>query len=163
MRAYAGDRWWVLLLPTAMAAVCVPVAMVLRSRRDLGAGLLTDRAGPSQGKLSSVSGLAWRLQRTVLISWAVGFAAFGFLLGSISDSVTGFLDSPQAAEYLQKLGGTDALADAFLAAELAIMVCWSPPMGLRRQAGCTVRRRTATPKCCWPRRYRGVGGRPAIW
>ena len=110
-----------LLLPTAMAAVCVPVAMVLRSRRDLGAGLLTDRAGPSQGKLSSVSGLAWRLQRTVLISWAVGFAAFGFLLGSISDSVTGFLDSPQAAEYLQKLGGTDALADAFLAAELAIM------------------------------------------
>lgn len=121
VRAYAGDRWWVLLLPTAMAAVCVPVAMVLRSRRDLGAGLLTDRAGPSQGKLSSVSGLAWRLQRTVLISWAVGFAAFGFLLGSISDSVTGFLDSPQAAEYLQKLGGTDALADAFLAAELAIM------------------------------------------
>ena len=68
-----------------------------------------------------MSGLAWRLQRTVLISWAVGFAAFGFLLGSISDSVTGFLDSPQAAEYLQKLGGTDALADAFLAAELAIM------------------------------------------
>ena len=30
VRAYAGDRWWVLLLPTAMAAVCVPVAMVLQ-------------------------------------------------------------------------------------------------------------------------------------
>lgn len=120
VRAYAGDRWWVLLLPIAMAAICVPVAVVLRNRRDLDAGLIQDRPGPAVGTMDSVFGLAWRLQRNVLLSWTVGFAAFGFLLGSISDSVTGFLDSPQAAEYLQKLGGAQALSDAFLAAEVSI-------------------------------------------
>lgn len=120
VRAYAGDRWWVLMLPVAMAAVCVPLAVVLRNRRDLDAGLLQDRPGPAMGTMDSVFGLAWRLQRNVLLAWTLGFAAFGFLLGSISDSVTGFLDSPQAAEYLQKLGGTQALSDAFLAAEVSI-------------------------------------------
>lgn len=120
VRAYAGDRWWVLLLPTAMAMVCVPLAVVLRNRRDLDAGLLQDRPGPAAGTIDSVFGLAWRLQRNVLLAWSLGFAAFGFLLGSISDSVTGFLDSPQAAEYLQKLGGAEALNDAFLAAEVSI-------------------------------------------
>ena len=80
-----------------------------------------------------MSGLAWRLQRTVLISWAVGFAAFGFLLGSISDSVTGFLDRRRPPSTCRSSAGP-TLADAFLAAELAIMVCWSPPMGLRRRS-----------------------------
>ena len=120
VRAYAGDRWWVLLLPTAMAAVCIPVAVVLRSRRDLDAGLLQDRPGPAVGAIDGVFGLAWRLQRNVLFAWAVGFAVFGFLLGSIADSLTGLLDSPQAAEFLQRLGGAEALSDAFLAAEVSI-------------------------------------------
>lgn len=121
VRAYAGDRWWVLLLPTAMAVVCVPAAFALRRRRDLGAGLLQDRPGPAQGSMSGVFGLAWRLQRTSLISWTVGFVFFGFLLGSLADTLTGFLDSPQAAEYLAKLGGAGTLTDIFLSAELSIM------------------------------------------
>ncbi len=119
VRAYAGDRWWVLLLPLALAAVCVPGAFWLRMRRDLGAGLIGERPGPATGRLGDVFALAWRLQRGVLIAWSLAFAFFGFLLGSISDSVTGFLDSPQAQEFLMKLGGTEALADAFLATELS--------------------------------------------
>ncbi len=119
VRAYAGDRWWVLLLPVALTLVCAPVAFWLRDRRDVGAGLITDRPGPATGSISGVFGLAWRLQRGTLASWCAGFAAFGLLLGSISDSVTGFLDSPQARQFLEQLGGTQALADAFLATELS--------------------------------------------
>jgi ABC-2 type transport system permease protein len=120
VRAYAGDRWWVLLLPTAMAAVCIPLAFFLRSRRDLGAGLVQDRPGPAHGRMTSVLDLAWRLQRGTLIGWLVGFAFFGFLLGSLADSLTGFLDSPQAADFIRRLGGADALTDAFLGAEMSI-------------------------------------------
>ena len=119
VRAYAGDRWWVLLLPLLLAAVLAPVAFWLRGRRDVGAGMITDRPGPAHGDLPGVFGLAWRLQRGVLVAWCCGVVLFGLLLGSISDSVTGFLDSPQAAEFLEKLGGTAALADAFLATELS--------------------------------------------
>lgn len=119
VRAYAGDRWWVLLLPIALAIVCVPLAFALRARRDLDAGLIGDRPGPARGRMGGVWGLAWRLQRGVFIAWCLGFAAFGLLLGSISDTVTGFLDSPQMQEFLMQLGGTQALADAFLATELS--------------------------------------------
>lgn len=119
VRAYAGDRWWVLLLPLALTLVSAPVAFWLRDRRDVGAGLITDRPGPATGRISGVFGLAWRLQRGAFLSWCAGFATFGLLLGSISDSVTGFLDSPQAQQFLEQLGGTQALTDAFLATELS--------------------------------------------
>lgn len=119
VRAYAGDRWWVLLLPLGLAAVCVPLAFALRARRDVDAGLIGDRPGPARGGMGSVFGLAWRLQRGAFLAWCAGFAAFGLLLGSISDTVTGFLDSPQMQEFLKQLGGTQALADAFLATELS--------------------------------------------
>ncbi len=119
VRAYAGDRWWVLLLPLALAVVCLPIAFALRERRDVDAGLIGDRPGPARGRMSNVLGLAWRLQRGSFWGWCAGFAAFGLLLGSISDTVTGFLDSPEIQEFLKQLGGTQALADAFLATELS--------------------------------------------
>ena len=43
VRAYEGDRWAVLLLPLALCAVAVPLAVVLRSRRDLGGRLPSGR------------------------------------------------------------------------------------------------------------------------
>lgn len=119
VRAYAGDRWWVLLLPLALAVVCLPIAFALRERRDVDAGLIGDRPGPARGRMNGVFGLAWRLQRGSFLGWSAGFVAFGLLLGSISDTVTGFLDSPEIQEFLKELGGTQALADAFLATELS--------------------------------------------
>lgn len=120
VRAYAGDRWWVLLLPVVLTAVCVPLAFWLRSRRDLGAGFIAERPGSAHSSMSSVYALAWRLQRGALMAWMIGFALMGLLLGSLADQVTGFLDSPQAAEFLKQLGGTQALADAFLTTEVSI-------------------------------------------
>lgn len=120
VRAYAGDRWWVLLLPAALAVISVPIAVVLRSRRDTGAGFIAERAGPARGRTVSVWSLAWRLQRAVMVAWVVAFGLFGALLGSLADQMTGFLDSPQAEQFLRQLGGTQALADAFLATEISI-------------------------------------------
>jgi ABC-2 type transport system permease protein len=118
LRAYAGEQWWVLPLPLLLAAVMVPLAFVLRARRDLGAGFLADRPGRPSGRLPGVLALAWRLHRGVLAAWAVGFAVFGFLFGSVADSIDAFLDSPTIAEILAAIGGEQALTDAFLAAEL---------------------------------------------
>lgn len=120
LRAYAGERWWVLLLPLLVVAVAVPSAFALRGRRDLGAGLIQQRAGAAGGRFGLV-GLVWRLQRPVLLAWVVGFALFGVVLGSIADSVSAFFDSPEIARILAALGGEQALTDAFLAAELGMM------------------------------------------
>jgi polyether ionophore transport system permease protein len=121
IRAYAGDRWAVLLLPLAATAVLVPVAFALRRRRDLGSGLLRDRPGPGVGDLGSPLGLAWRLQRALLIAWTAGSVVMAFMMGSIAKNVAGLLDSPGMAKIIQQLGGEQGLTDAFLAAELGLV------------------------------------------
>ena len=121
VRAYAGDRWEVLLLPVALGVALIPVAAVLRAHRDLGTGLRQDRPGRARGNLAGVWGLAIRLQNRVFLAWAIAVVAFGLLIGSLADSVTDFLASPNAQELIEKLGGAGFLTDAFLAAEIAIM------------------------------------------
>lgn len=121
VRAYAGDRWWVLVLPVALFVVLVPVAFALRSRRDLGAGLREERPGPAHGSLAGVWDLAVRLQDRVVAAWAVAFVVFGVVIGSLVSSVADMLNSPSAQDLIRQLGGGAALTDAFLSAEITIM------------------------------------------
>src|SRR5450756_1943971 len=102
-------------------ATLVPVAFTLRRRRDLGSGLLSDRRGPAAGALGSPLGLAWRLQRPLLLAWTAGSAVLAFMMGSIANNVAGLLDSPAMKDILQRLGGKQGLTDAFLAAVLGLV------------------------------------------
>jgi ABC-2 type transport system permease protein len=121
IRPFAGDRWWVAVIPVLATLVLVPLANALRAHRDLGSGLLPDRLGPATGRLGTVGGLAWRLQRGQVIAWAVGVTLMGFVLGSVAENVTGFVTSDQMRQYIELLGGAKALVDAFLAAEISIL------------------------------------------
>ncbi|WNV88689.1 ABC transporter permease [Umezawaea sp. Da 62-37] len=121
-RPYAGDRWWVLLVVVGFAVVAVAGAYALVERRDLGAGLVADRLGPAGStRLNSTFALAWRLQRGSLLGWTAAFAGLGLVLGNIAGNVGGFVDSPSAREVVAKLGGTDAITDAFISAEMGII------------------------------------------
>jgi ABC-2 type transport system permease protein len=122
IRPFAGDRWWLVLLPLAFAAVLGAGAYALSARRDLGAGLLPPRLGPATAgpRLRSPLALAWRLHRSSLLAWATGFALVGLLLGNIASNVGGFVNSPQAQDFFRRLGGAKALTDTFLATELGI-------------------------------------------
>ncbi|MFZ0323389.1 MAG: ABC transporter permease [Actinomycetes bacterium] len=122
VRPYAGDRWWVLIIPVVFCSVTFWLAYVLASRRDLGAGLLPDRPGPAQAApwMSSPLALAWRLQRAVLLGWAVAYVILGLVFGAIASDVGTMLDSPQAQDMITRLGGTHVLTDAFMAMELSI-------------------------------------------
>jgi ABC-2 type transport system permease protein len=121
VRAFSGTRWGLLVLPLVATAVLVSIAFLLRRGRDLGAGLLADRPGPAEGRLSSTWGLALRLQRPSFLAWTAAAVLMGLVLGSVADSVSGFVDTPAMAEFLERLGGRQGLVDAFLAAELGII------------------------------------------
>ena len=121
VRAFAGNRWWVLILPLAFTLLMLASAFVLRARRDLGAGIIADRPGPATGRLHGVEGLAVRLQLRLFLAWCVAFVVFGFFLGSLSTTLTGVLRSPAAADFITTLGGTGALTDAFLSAMVSIL------------------------------------------
>ena len=132
VRPYAGDRWWVLALPVLFSAALVAGAYALAARRDLGAGLLPDRPGPAHApaSLGTPMGLAWRLQRSNLIGWAVSYLLLGTVCGSIASSVGSMLDSEQAQEFIRTLGGTQVMSDAFLATEFGFVAIITAAYGI---------------------------------
>jgi ABC-2 type transport system permease protein len=124
VRPYAGDRWWVLALPVALAVLTGWLAAALVARRDLGAGLLPDRPGPADAAagLRGPLSLAWRLQRGTFTGWLVGFAVLGAVVGGLAHSVLGLADtSAQLSGIVAKLGGSGGIVDSFLAAMTGLL------------------------------------------
>ncbi len=122
VRAFAAERWWVLLLLGAFAALLVAAAVRLAAARDLGAGILPPRPGPARGSLTSPLALAWRLQRGALAGWAVGFLILGAAFGSIAQDIADVIgDSPDVIDAVRRLGGGQDLVDAYLASTLQIL------------------------------------------
>jgi ABC-2 type transport system permease protein len=122
LRAWGDTRWWVLLLYLGLGAVLLVVAFGLRSRRDLGAGVLAARPGPAEGapRLADALVLTWRVHRTALGSWAAGTAVLGLVMGAIAPTVGDLLDTQAGRQVIESLGGAGALQDALVGAVLAI-------------------------------------------
>jgi ABC-2 type transport system permease protein len=123
LRPYAGDRWWVLALAVAFAALCVTVAFALAGRRDIGSGLLPDRPGPAEAApgLRGPLALGWRLQRGPMLAWTAGFAVYGGAIGGVTDNVGDMVGGKSGRDMIIKLGGGHGLVDAFLNTTMAIM------------------------------------------
>jgi ABC-2 type transport system permease protein len=124
VRPYAGDRWWVLLLHLATTVVLTVVAYRLLAGRDVGAGLVAERAGPGMAgrSLGSVVGLTWRLDRGAVLVWSVGLCLYGVLMGSVAHGIGDELgDSTVARDIVARMGGTSALEQAFLAVAFAML------------------------------------------
>ena len=110
-----------LALPLLASALAVPLAFLLRARRDFGAA--TCLIAPARRKAEWVPRSPWRggCSGGVLAAWLLGGLVMGLVLGSIAHSVTGMLDSPEMRRYVELLGGAQGLTDAFLAAEVGIL------------------------------------------
>ncbi|MEU7158976.1 ABC transporter permease [Streptomyces chrestomyceticus] len=119
LRAFADERWWVLLLFLAGTAVTVGAAYSLTARRDLGMSFLPARPGPARApaSLNGPTGLAWRLQRTTLFGWSAGFLLAGAVFGGIVDGACDLVgDNERTREIFERMGGHQGLTDAFVSA-----------------------------------------------
>ncbi len=121
-RPYASERWWPLLLATAVAAVLLAVAVRVVERRDLGAGLLPARPGPASAgpSLASVWGLARRLQRGGLLWWGLGVVLLGVGYGSVTGNIDDFVAGNETIQDVIARGG-GSLVNSFLATSLLIL------------------------------------------
>ncbi|MFD5735979.1 ABC transporter permease [Streptomyces sioyaensis] len=118
LRAYAGERWWLVLLFLAATALAGSVAYALTAHRDLGMSFLPARPGPAAAprSLSGPFGLAWRLQRTTLGGWTLGFVCAGGLFGGIAKGAADLVGgNERTREIFARMGGQQSLTDAFLA------------------------------------------------
>jgi ABC-2 type transport system permease protein len=116
VRPYAGDRWWVLLLHVVTTVVVTGLAYRLLAGRDVGAGLVAERAGrgTASATLGNVFGLAWRLDRGALLVWTVGLALYGLLIGSVVHGIGDELGGGSGREIVARLGGTGAVEQGFI-------------------------------------------------
>ena len=123
MRAFADERWWVLVLPLLMTVALVAVSVALQGRRDFGAGLIAPRPGAAAAgpRLSSPLGLAVRLQRTSVLGWAVGLGLIAFFYGIVADEAESILEeNPEMEEFFAQLG-KGSVTDAFLSMSVLVM------------------------------------------
>ncbi|MFI5777906.1 ABC transporter permease [Nocardia sp. NPDC051570] len=117
VRPLAGDHFAILLLHVVTTVVLIAVAYVLLNRRDLGAGLISERLGaPAAGwSLAGPFGLAWRLQRGTLVAWTIGVALYALIFGSVIHGIGGEIGNSKAvSDVLARLGGSQALEDGFV-------------------------------------------------
>jgi ABC-2 type transport system permease protein len=114
-RPFAGEQWWVFALSLGLTMALTAAAYALSARRDLGAGALAPRLGPATAApgLRSPLALAWRLHRGTLYALVALAAAFGIIIGSIGQSMTNFVDTPQLRDWAIGMGAEN-VGDAFL-------------------------------------------------
>lgn len=125
VRAFAGDRWWVLAVPLAATVAGTTVAFALAGRRDAGAGLVQPRPGSATAGrlLGGPVGLAWRLERATLAGWSAGFLVAGLTIGVVGNGIGKLIGSNGGAvdQALLRIGGQSALTNAYLAACMALL------------------------------------------
>ncbi|MFJ2242442.1 ABC transporter permease [Streptomyces sp. NPDC087862] len=122
VRAYADERWWVLLVLAAAVAVQAVLAYTLAGRRDVGMSFLATRPGPAQGRITTAFGLALRLQRGAVTGWTLSFAVVGVAFGGLADGAADLVgDNEKTREIFERMGGQDGLTDAFLATMVSVL------------------------------------------
>ncbi|MFG2651684.1 ABC transporter permease [Streptomyces sp. NPDC048436] len=122
LRAYAGERWWVLLLIAAAIVAQGAVAFSLAGRRDVGMSFLPTRPGPAKGRIGTAGGLAWRLQRGSVFGWLLGFLASGVVFGGMVEGAADIVgDNRNTRDIIERMGGQAGLTDAFLATMVGLL------------------------------------------
>ncbi|WP_345469255.1 ABC transporter permease [Glutamicibacter ectropisis] len=115
MRAFGENNLWPLLALLGLGAVGCIFALRLESSRDMGAGMLPERRGPTRATrfTASVLGLPLRLQRASLISWFIGLVVSSLFFGSVAQSMSSLLDpsNPFARNFV---GGGATMLDGVL-------------------------------------------------
>ena len=104
-------------------AVLAVTAVVLAGRRDVGIGLLPDRAhaAPRLALLGGQLGLSLRLQRAMAVSWILTLAVVGLLFGAVAKDAGATLSNSSVKEVFDKLGATGGGVQAYLGVAFLMM------------------------------------------
>ncbi|WP_024286839.1 ABC transporter permease [Cellulomonas sp. KRMCY2] len=124
VRPFDQDNWWVAGLFVGLTAVLVAVAFVLTAHRDVGSGMVPARSGPAYAPrgLRSATGLAWRLQRGVLLAWLIGLVGAGAAFGAVGKSAEDLVaDNDQMEQMLARLAPEGGIVDLYFTLLMAII------------------------------------------
>lgn len=116
-QAFVGNYWWPILIMLVMTLVFAILALFLLARRDLGAGLVKQRAGRTTASkyLISYQAFAAKLMRTTYVVWGLSVFVLAASFGSIFGDLEHFIASnPMLKEALMRQGLTGSLTEQFM-------------------------------------------------
>jgi ABC-2 type transport system permease protein len=121
-RAFHDDRWWPVALLLVTAALLMALGYAVAARRDLGAGLVEPRRGRATAAswLRGPVTLAWRLQRTQTLWWAIALTLAAAMYGSFTPAmVEAFEELPDI--FQQLMGGSGVALEGYLTLTVTMM------------------------------------------
>jgi ABC-2 type transport system permease protein len=134
MRSYGDNNWAPFILLVGTGLVLCLVSLRLESMRDLGAGILPDRAGPRSASAVTRTpfGLTLRLQRGSIIGWVLGIVVGALFFGEVATAMTKLVSGHNSTtitkvflggvsgNVLKGLMGYFTMADALLVAAFVL-------------------------------------------
>lgn len=153
-RVFVDLRWWPLLPAVALVLVALAIAYLLARRRDLGAGLVTSRAGRPNASawLMAPWGLADRLLRTNVIVTTLGTMFFAVAMGSLATNLDDFLAENPALKDWISIEGSDLTGE--FAGVILSYVMLAPI--ILAVAAVVRKRMRAGSRSCWSRGVRAA-------
>ena len=123
LRPWSQPRLWMLLLYVATALSLVILSLFLRTLRDTGAGLLSDRPGAARADkhLRGVLTMQLKLLRPMSIAWSVAVLVGGVSFAAMVPGLSSLVSSPQAMMMMQRLGGAGKVYDTMVGSVLLMV------------------------------------------
>ncbi|MBO1514116.1 ABC transporter permease [Metabacillus bambusae] len=129
---YVNNLWWPIILTVGASSILVVVAFYLNTIRDLDSGFLPAKPGRKHASrfLQSPFGLAFRLQRTGIISWAIGLYVLGASYGSVFGDLESFFSNNEMLTNLLTPDNGLSLTEQFLSMLMSVisMICTIPAL-----------------------------------
>lgn len=138
--AYSNDVWWPIIVLVGASLFLFIFANYLNSIRDWGAGFIQARPGKKQASryLETPIGLAFRIQRTAFISWAIGMFVLGMSYGSVMGDLESFFQGNELLEELLVAEEGYTLTERFIPMLMLVMAILSsipPVMAMNKLVG----------------------------
>ncbi|MGE7675370.1 ABC transporter permease [Lysinibacillus sp. NPDC094403] len=129
---YSSNNWGPILLMLAFAILLFIIAIYLNSIRDLEQGFIASKPGKSNASrlLQSPIGLAFRLQRTGFIAWAIGLFILGASYGSIFGDLESFFKGNEMYQQLLQQEEGASLVEQFIPTLMVVisLIATIPPL-----------------------------------
>ena len=135
-QVYVENYVWPIFVLLGVFAALGGLALALNKLRDLGQGMIAAKPGRAKGGflLSSPLGLAIRLCKTSLYSWAGVLVLFGIMYGSVLNEMENFIAGSEMLQAMFAAGAMDGVSytEQFVGLLMVIMavVASIPVVGL---------------------------------
>ncbi|MFD1738404.1 ABC transporter permease [Bacillus salitolerans] len=139
-KVYDTNNWWPIVLMIVASLVLYIVANYLNAIRDLDRGFLPSKPGKKYASrfLQSPIGLALRLQRVGIISWAIGMYVLGVSYGSVLGDLESFFSDNEAMKQLLQPAEGVSLVEQFipmLMIVISLLATIPPVMAMNKLRG----------------------------